>query len=196
MTWKILIAIFIIACLSCASSIQASNKENPLAEGKKLPRFTITEDKKQITFPDDFKGQVFAIYFSNLVDNKDGFQFLSWGGGFTIMLRQEDQALSDVYFAGIASLKNRPLYWVPLLVRKTFSDAMEKNDIRGEIFYDWNNKIADKLNIGAKELRSVIVDKNGIIRRSFDCNIYDLSPEEKQKVEDLFKELLNEKIKD
>jgi len=112
------------------------------------------------------------------------------------MLRQEDQALSDVYFAGIASLKNRPLYWVPLLVRKTFSDAMEKNDIRGEIFYDWNNKIADKLNIGAKELRSVIVDKNGIIRRSFDCNIYDLSPEEKQKVEDLFKELLNEKIKD
>jgi hypothetical protein len=190
----LIIAIVIAVLLSNPGVSYASSQ--PLKEGNRLPKFTVTEGKKKITFPDDFKGEVFALYFGNLVDNKDGFQFLSWGGGFTIILRQESEVLHDTYFAGIASLKNRPIYWVPLLVKKTFNDSMKKHDIRGDIFYDWDSEIADKLKIDMHEYRAVIVDKKGIIRRVYDCRIYDLSPEEKQGVEDLFKELINEKVDD
>ena len=171
----------------------ATDEINVLDKGNKLPQFTVTEGKKTVVFPDDFNGKVFAVYFGDVLNNNDGFQFLSWGGAFTVSLRQGDESLHDVYFAGIASLKNRPLYWVPFLVRKTFQDEVKKNTIKGEIFYDWENEIADKFNLKPGEVKAVIVDKKGIIRRSFDCRVYNLSKAERKKTARLFLELINEK---
>ena len=171
----------------------ATDEIDLFAEGNKLPGFTVTEGKKTVVFPDDFNGKVFAVYFGDVLNNNDGFQFLSWGGAFTVSLRQGDESLHDVYFAGIASLKDRPLYWVPFLVRKTFQDEVKKNTIKGEIFYDWENEIADKFNLKPGEVKAVIVDKKGIIRRSFDCRVYNLSKAERKKTARLFLELINEK---
>ena len=194
MVFKLQIPILVILLFITSISFSSTDtKSDPLAEGKKLPQFTITEGKDSVTFPDDFKGKVFALYFGNILNNQDGFQFMSWGGAFTITLRQGDKSLNDVYFAGIASLKNRPVYWVPILVRKTFRDAMKKNDIRGELLYDWDNEIADKFNIEPSGIRAIIIDKNGVIRRSFDSKIYDLSKEEREKTAKLFLKLINEK---
>ncbi len=187
--FKIAICIFLI--LSCGNSL-ALEKDNPLYEGKHLPSFTLIDGKEEITFPDDFTGKPFAIYFGNLTSNDDGFQFLSWGGAYTISLRQSDDVLHDIYFAGVASLKKRPLYWIPMMVRKTISGEMKKNDVRGEMFYDFKGEISKIFKINPGDVRAIVVDKKGVIRKSFDCRVYALSDEEKAELYQLFIELITE----
>jgi len=126
------------------------DEENPLYEGKHLPSFTLIDGKEKFTFPDDFDGKPFALYFGNLTSNDDGFQFLSWGGAFTISLRQSEDDLHDIYFAGVASLKKRPLYWIPIMVRKTINGEMKKNDVRGEMFYDFKGEISSKFKVNTR----------------------------------------------
>jgi hypothetical protein len=174
---SVVLRIFILLVVLITSTAHAGSEQNknPLAEGKSLPKITLSEGKKQLNLPGYFAGKPFVLYFGNLVNDKDGFEFLSWGGAFTISLRQTDEILHDVYFAGVASLKNRPVYWVPVLVRKTIRDEMKKNDIRGEMFFDFKGAIADKLNIDQSEVRAVVVDKKGDIVKSYDKSVYDLS---------------------
>lgn len=185
------IAIYIFLILPCGLSF-ALDKDNPLHEGKHLTSFTLLDGKDEVTFPDDFAGKPFALYFGNLTCNDDGFQFLSWGGAFTISLRQSEDILHDIYFAGVASLKNRPLYWIPVMVKKTINGEMTKNDVRGEMFYDFKGEISTKLKINTGDVRAIVVDKKGVIRKSFDCSVYGLSDEEKAELYQLFIELITE----
>ncbi len=170
----------------------ASNKEAPLYEGKVLPSFTLPDGRGEITFPDDFEGKPFALYFGNLTSNQDGYEFLSWGGAYTIALRQSDDVLHDVYFAGVASLKNRPIYWVPFMVRKTIKDEMKKNDVRGDMLYDFKGKVSEKFEIDTGDVRAIVVDRKGVIRKVFDCSVYDVSEDEKGNLYQLFIELVKE----
>lgn len=174
----LIILILLIVVTTSTAYAGSEAKQNPLADGKTFPKITLIEGKKKLNLPDDLRGKPFVIYFGNLAKDQDGFEFLSWGGAFTISLRQTEDCLHDVYFAGVASMKNRPIYWVPALVRKTIKDEMKKNDIRGEMFYDFKGEIADTLKMEPGEFRAVIVDKEGLIVRTYENSVYDLSKEE------------------
>jgi hypothetical protein len=190
-----LLTVLAVLTIYAVSTVYAESgaKTNPLAEGKTLPKITLIEGKRQLNLPDAFIGKPFVLYFGNLVNEQDGFQFLSWGGAFTISLRQSDECLKDVYFAGVASLKARPVYWVPVLVRKTIRDEMKKNDVRGEMFFDFKGEIADKLKIGPGEVRAVVINKKGVIVKSFDKSVYDLSDEERDGLYNILISLVEEK---
>ncbi|MFH1516121.1 MAG: hypothetical protein ABIG42_11770 [bacterium] len=189
-----IIALLTVSLISELVFLSAADpaKDDILKAGKKLPSFTISEGDKKLTLPDDFGGKIFAVYFGNITDNDDGFEFLSWGGAFTIALRQSDEILEDVFFTGVASLKDRPLYWVPYLVKKTFCNEMKKNDVRGEMFYDFNGEIAEKFGIKQKEVRAIVVDRKGIIRKTYSQSVYDLNEDDLEELYDLFIELVQE----
>lgn len=187
--YQIAIALIIILC--CGQSA-VSAKDAPLIEGDVLPSFTLVDGKKKITFPDDFAGKPFALYFGNLICNQDGYEFLSWGGAYTIALRQKDDSLHDMYFAGIASLKKRPLYWVPFMVRKTINGEMKKNDVRGKLFYDFKGDVAKRFKIKTEEVRAIVVDKDGVIRKVFDSSVYSYSEDELEDLYHLFQKLTKE----
>ena len=70
----------------CCAQLLASDKKDLLSENKILPRFTLSDGREKVTFPDDFKGKPFAVYFGNVASNRDGYEFLSWGGGAFFLL--------------------------------------------------------------------------------------------------------------
>ena len=116
MRYIFLISLFAILTTLSVHAEPDENKDK-LSEGKVFPKLTLKKGKEELILPDDFKGKPFVVYFGNVANEDDAFQFLSWGGAFTISLRQSDEILHDVYFTGVVSLRYRPIYWMMFVVK-------------------------------------------------------------------------------